>query len=114
MKDAMKMVVAGFVGLLVLFGLAFAFGAFDNFYASTIGKQRVDIQREVFEHSKPYVHGKIDDLAKYKREYERATTPEEKKQVRAWVLDEFANFDKNLIENRSLRNFLEEMERGVK
>lgn len=112
MKDFMK--VIGFIAivLVVLTGIGFYTGVAGNWYDATIGRKQMDIQRENFEHNKSYVHGKIDDLAQYKRDYERAKTPEEKQQVRNFILDEFANFNTRDIENSDLRNFLLEMERG--
>lgn len=106
------MVLLGIVILLALTALGFYSGFIGNLYDATVGRQQMDIQRENFEHNKSYVNGKIDDLAKYKREYERASTPDEKAQVRNFILDEFANFDSKYIDNPDLYNFLMKMERG--
>ena len=112
MSDFFKGLLGIVLMAAVLVGLAFGTGAMTNLYNATIGKRAVDVQREVFQESKPYVFGKIDDLAKYKRQYEMATDPAEKAQVRNWILDEFANFDPSQIQNPDLYNFLMEMERG--
>ena len=110
----MKTAVAWFLGIVVFFGLMFAIGAMDNLYNATIGRQSMNVKRENYERSQSYVHGKMEDLSKYKREYERATNPAEKAQVRSYILGEFANFDRKLIDNPDLYNFLVEMERGAK
>jgi len=86
--------------------LSLYFGFFGNFFDSTVTKQHLDIQRTNFEHSKSYIDGKIDDLAKYKREYDRASTKDEKEQVKNYILSDFANFNTNDIQNSDLRNFL--------
>lgn len=112
MKNVLKFVLSTVVILIILTGALFYSGVIGNLYNATIGRKHMDIQRENFEHNKSYVHGKIEDLAKYKREYQRATTIEEKAQIRNFVMDEFANFDKNYIDNSDLYNFLLEMERG--
>jgi hypothetical protein len=72
----------------------------------------MDIERNNFKHSKSFVEGKITDLANYKREYERAKTPEEKQQIANFVSSEYANFDANLIENSSLYNWLIQIQNG--
>lgn len=100
------------VGIAAVTALGFYTGFIGNIYDATIGRQQMDIQRENFEHNKSYVNGKIDDLAQYKRDYERAQTPEEKAQVRFFILDEFSNFNPKDIQNPDLYNFLLKMERG--
>lgn len=110
MKDGLKFIVLGFVALVVILGLVFGLGKFGNFYESTIGKENIDIKRENFEHSKSYIHSKLEDLSTYKREYLRAKTDEEKEQIRNFVLDEFATFDTRYIDNPDLYNFLLEMQ----
>lgn len=114
MKEIVAWLLALVIGSAIIIGLLFAFGVVGNKFNATVGRQALNVERENFEHSKPFVEGKIQDLAKYKREYERAADPAEKKQIRAYVLDEFANFDKSMIENRDLRNFLDDLEAGRK
>lgn len=110
--NTLKIILISILGLIVLTAIGFYSGFVGNIYDSTIGRQQMDVQRENFEHNKSYVHGKIDDLAKYKREYERATTKDEKQQVRNIILDDFANFDSKMIDNLDLYNFLKDMESG--
>lgn len=92
--------------LLSISLLSLYFGFFGNFFDATVGKQQLDIQRTNFEHSKSYIDGKIDDLAKYKREYATAATKDEKEQVKNYILSDFANFNTADIQNSDLRNFL--------
>lgn len=101
-----KTILLIIVGFIVLTAIGFYGGFIGNFYDSTVEKQQLDIQRSNFEHSKSYIDGKIDDLAKYKREYDRASTKDEKEQVKNYILSDFANFNSNDIQNPDLRNFL--------
>lgn len=106
MKQVSLMILAGILFLAIITGLGFYFGYVGNIFDATVGKQRMDVQRENFKHSKSYVEGMIQDLASYKREYDRAKTDEEKQQILIFVDDEFANFDINQIESIGLQNFL--------
>lgn len=103
--------ILGFIGVFIFLAvIGFATGEIQNLYDATIGKQQMDIQRTNFEHSKSYVNSKIEDLANYKREYDQAKDDNEKQQVQNFVIDEFADFDPNQIENPQLYNFLIKME----
>lgn len=101
-------VIGGFVGVL------FATGKIGNKYESTIVKENMDIKRDNFKHSKSFVEGKVTDLAKCKREYERAKDLSEKKAISNYISSEFANFDIKLIEDNNLRNFLSDIRSGLK
>jgi hypothetical protein len=101
-----KSIGLGILALVALTFTLFYFGFIGNIFDSTVGKQHLDIQRTNFERSKPYIQGKIDDLAKYKREYDTAQTKDEKQQVKNYILSDFANFNTNDIQNSDLRNFL--------
>lgn len=67
-----------------------------------------NVQREVFEETKSYTHGKIQDLGKYYREYQSASV-DEKTALRSVVRTRFAEFNENNINNDELRSFLIEM-----
>lgn len=74
----------------------------------TVGVENVNIDREIYEQSKSYIHGKTQDLAKYYEEYQ--STDEDGKQViRNLIQMNFTEFDETKIENRRLRIFLQEM-----
>lgn len=108
--NTFKIIFISIIGLLVLTAIGFYSGFISNFYESTVTKQHLDIQRTNFEHSKSYIDGKIDDLAKYRREYDTAQTKDEKQQVKNYILSDFANFNVNNINNDNLRNFLLNLE----
>lgn len=112
MKDFIGSLAGLVLGVVLLVGLTFGGGKIANIYDRTIGKESVSIQREKFKESKSYVEGMVNSLAEYKREYERAETEEEKKQVLNFIDSKFANFDADLIENDILYKFLKDVRNG--
>lgn len=90
----------------------FFFGAYGNMYDKVIGTQHESVQRQKFKQNASYVEGKISDLAKYKREYEKEKDPVAKKSIANLIDEDFANFDVTLIENQDLYNFLQEIRDG--
>lgn len=66
------------------------------------------IEREVFEETKSYVHGKIQDLAKYYEECQKATD-DDKATIADVIQMQFANFEADKIDNFKLRSFLVEI-----
>lgn len=106
------------LGVLIaggVFILPFAIGKWSNKVESTVGTEYKNIKREQFEESKSYVHGKIEDLQRYKRELERTEEEDERRALIVHIQDEFAAFDIDKIDNRNLRSFLVNiMNGGVK
>ena len=68
-----------------------------------------NVEREVFEETKSYVHGKIQDLAKYYAEYEKSESEESKTVIQNIIKSQFAEFDETNIRNLKLRSFLKQM-----
>lgn len=92
--------------------LSFVLGGVGIGYKLTIGKANMDANREVFEHNKSYVHGMVEDLARYKLQYSTATDETEKKAIIAFITENYSNFDGKLIENDSLREFYYDVMEG--
>lgn len=72
------------------------------------GTRYADADREIFKGTVTYNEGVLDDLAKYKYEYDQAEDAVEKEAIASLVRSRFANFDKDRIENDDLIDFLEE------
>lgn len=106
MKNIGLNILGGVLALALITGLMFYFGVVGNLFDSTITKQHLNIERDNFKESKSYVEGMVQDLSKYQREYDRATTDEEKQQILSYVANEYSNFDINNIESINLQNFL--------
>ena len=99
-------IIAIFV-LVALFALSFGSEHLGLWWNKYFGTRRRDVQREVYEESKSYVHGKIQDLAKYYREYnDPATTPQEKKALESVLRSQFADMTADNIREDDLRRFL--------
>jgi hypothetical protein len=64
-----------------------------------------NVEREVFEATKSYSHGLIQDLGKYYSEYLNCDE-KEKEGFRNIIIMRFAEFDESKIKNRELRQFL--------
>lgn len=105
-------IISFVIMLILLFGILFGFGKVGNMLEKTIGVEYKNIKREQFENSDAYVHGSIDDLAKYKREYDNAETKEDKQAILNAIDDMFAEFDESKIDNSTLRRFLEDVREG--
>lgn len=104
--------IGGVVALLLFIGVIWGFTHFDLFYQQVFAPKYADIKRETFEHSKSYVHGMVNDLSDYKREYERTSDPDEKEQILNYIDSHFANFDAELIDNSTLYKFLLDVRNG--
>ena len=100
----MKEVLATIVGLVVLVGLLLAGPAIHEHF----GKAYTNADRHIFKESVTYNEGVLDDLMKYKHEYETAQDDVEREAIATLVRGRFANYDQSKIENASLRHFLRE------
>ena len=69
-----------------------------------IEPKRESVRREVFEETKSYVHGAIQDIARYHGEY-AAATEEEQKAIKVVIRTRFAEFDADHIESTPLRTW---------
>ena len=72
------------------------------------GTRYADADREIFKGTVTYNEGMLDDLAKYKYEYDGAEDDIEKEAIASLVRSRFANYDKRRIEHDDLIDFLEE------
>jgi len=99
----------GFVAIILGIGLflSFCFGIhlgslkWDGFFA----KEKANIERQVYEESKSYTHGKAQALAKYYQEY-KAAEPEDRVIITNVIRMEFGTFDENKLTNTTLKSFL--------
>ncbi len=81
------LILAGLFGLeyLGLFNYKFFEPKYEN------------VRRQVFENTQSYVEGKRQEIIKYKLEYERAKTKQEKEAIRYTILETTANLNLNLL-----------------
>lgn len=100
----------GIIGAIIAVILAgFVFGWLDVALLETFGLKKANIKREIFEESKSYVHGKIQDLSDYKRQYDKAMNedkPDEAEAIAMLIRSQMADLDAPNIKNNELRGFL--------
>lgn len=99
---AVKKILCKFVIVVLILsaiGTIFGFG-YKYFKTNT--------DRIIFKQSVTYNEGMLDDLAKYKYEYDMAKDEIEQEAIKTLVRNRFANFDKSKIENYELLEFLED------
>ena len=104
MQQAKKVILIIMAILIGLFAITYLGLQWKKFFAPKFQ----NVEREVFEETKSYVHGKIQDLAKYHDEYNNATS-EDKIVIQKIIKLQFAEFDERKITNFELKNFLIKM-----
>ena len=96
--------------LAIVFLVSLAFGAvwlgikWYGFFAPKIEA----VRREVFKQTKSYNEGKMQQLTKYRIEFLRAKTPDDKSAIAATVRIAFADYDQAQL-TPELRRFLQQM-----
>lgn len=101
--------LTGVVVLFVCIILAIAFGGeyLSLWWQGHFGVKHQTVERKVFEQTKSYTHGKIQDLAKLYGEYQDPDrTDEETIAIKTLIKTQFSDFDANSINNDELRTFL--------
>ena len=104
-----KIIGLSFLAFVVLVALMFVTGAINLGYKKVFKPANENVERQVFENTQSYVHGKIQDLAKYKREYDATNDLTERKAIQNIINQQFAQFDSKKIQDENLRNFLIKM-----
>ena len=61
------------------------------------GTRNASADREIFENSKPYIHGTIENIARLKLQYQLSDAPAHKQAIKQMVLTQVANFDRNQL-----------------
>lgn len=108
----LTMIAGIVVGMFVLYQAPFVLGKWGNKIEAAVGTEYKNVKREQFENTKSYVHGKVEDLQRYKRELERTSDKVERQAIIINIQDEFAAFDESKIDNKNLKTFLKEIRNG--
>jgi hypothetical protein len=109
MKEGVKWAALSLLGLVVLVAVAFVLGLGGLQWKRFFAPRHENVRREVFEETQSYVHGKVQDLAKYKDEYDKADSAEDREAVRQVIVLRYAEFDETKIKAAGLRAFLVRM-----
>ncbi len=102
----LKIGLLSILAIVVLLIITFGFGLFGLEYKKFFAPKHENVNRQVFEQTQSYVHGKVQDLAKYYEEYNKAEAAEDKEAIRSLILMRFAEFDATKIRSQQLQNFL--------
>lgn len=104
----MKWVGISLAVLVGLIALAFVLELGGLQWKRFFGPKHEAVRREVFEETRSYNEAKMQQLAKYKLEYERTTDLDEKEALKAAICTMFANYDDTRMP-QNLQAFLREM-----
>ncbi len=91
--------------LSAAFGLEWAGIKWYGFF----GPKKEAVRREVFKQTRSYNEGKEQELIKYRLDYLRAQSEDEKKAIASTIRHSFADYDENLIDSPELQSFLRKM-----
>jgi cytochrome c biogenesis factor len=103
----------GLVGLSVIMGfilLVCITNELEIFGVKFWGVRKEEARREVFKQTPSYVQGKIQELTKYRLEYNKAKDEDEKEYYRETAIISMANVDENKLP-ADLRQFLNELKK---
>lgn len=100
------------LGIVASIAIAFSIPTLVLNFEQYFAPKFASVKRESFEQTKSYVHGMIESLSDYKREYDRAESIEEKQQIINYIDSKFAAFDESNIDNSELRTFLSDVRSG--
>lgn len=104
--------VVGIVAALML--ISYGFGWFDVFYTKTIGKEKEDARREVFEQTQSYVEGMRQEALNLRQQYVTEKDSVAKAALKFTAQQRFANFDEEKAYKEDkisveIRDFINEM-----
>ena len=107
MKDAAIVTGWALLGILVLLGLGWAFQGNSFFIYRYFAPKQEAVRREVFEQSKAYQQGMVQELQNMQFEYVKAT-PSQQSALASLILHRVADFDENELP-ADLRAFVQQL-----
>lgn len=106
LTDVEKWIVGCIIGVLALIILIVVGTHLDLAYVGYFKPKYEDVERKTFEQTQSYNKGKISDLANYYEQYIKADSDDDKESIKSFVQMNFANFDRNKLDNHKLNMFL--------
>ena len=104
-----KVLLSGIAVFLIFIAIIMSGTELNLFMGKKYKKQFKDVERNAYEGSKSYVKGVASDLSNYKFEYDNSTSETEKIAIKRLILNRFADFKAEDLNNRDLQNFLKQM-----
>lgn len=109
MKDALAVILAVAVAIVVLSGLGWVVQGNNFFLYRYFAPQFEQVRRETFEESKAYRQGMVQELQNMQFDYVKAE-PEHKAALASIILHRAADVDENVLP-AELRQFIAELKR---
>lgn len=109
MEDVGKFIVGLMISIAIIVGLTFG-----GFYINKILKsESVEIDHEIYKDSDGYIDATVNQLSNLKGDFERETNESNKQTYISEIKLILDTFNTDLIENKTLRNFAEDVMEGV-
>ena len=94
MKNIFTLLLAGLVTILLLFGLTWMVQGNEFFMYKVFAPKKEQVRREVFEQTKSYKQGMVQEISNMQFEYEQAS-PEHKAALAKIILHRAADYPEN-------------------
>ena len=90
-------IVGGLAAIVVLVALAFVLELGGLQWRRFFAPKHEEVRREVFEETRSFNEAKIQDLARYKLQYDKASDPADKEAIASAVRVMFADYDSSRL-----------------
>ena len=97
------------VSIVLLFGTMFGLTWLGIEWRGFFGPKQAAVEREIFKETRSYNEAKVQDLAKYRLEYLRADSEEDRAAIASTVRMQFAEYPIDKLPNQELIDFLTEV-----
>ena len=96
--------IGAILGVLVFLALIY----FGPEIRQHFGTRYASADREIFENSKPFVHGSIENLNRLRMQYQMAESDNHRNAIKTMVVSQTATLDKNRLPE-DLKNWIESL-----
>jgi hypothetical protein len=100
----------GIVGLVIVF--AFVAESFGLEWRQYFGIKQANVERRIYEESRPFNQGKIQELSRYRLQYLQSESETGKAAILGTIRHTFADYNPDKLENEDLRKFLRDVLNG--
>ena len=90
-------IMMGIIGIVLMIALAFAMELGGLKWKEFFAPKHADVERKVFKRTRSFNEAKVQELARYKRQYDQAEDAESKGLIRSTVNSTFADYDESLL-----------------
>lgn len=104
----MKVTLIGLLGIVMLLSLGWGIRYYRLEQTKFFAPREAEVQREVFENTPSFIHGKAQHIARLKMQYERAESEAQRNSLKGLILHEAAAIDWSLLPT-NLQTFLESL-----